>query len=220
MSIRPSLHRHVRLAVLATLLAVGLGGCVTQDDVRGLGYQATKGATGAVAEGIPTIEEPLRQTLRRTLVEDDTLRQAARDMTEAAVKNLEAGLASEQMRKQIDDLVIQAIESARRSGDDAVRRLIQAAEPELRDAFRRLLMTTEPERLYKAGQPAAAAKLFLRPAEQGGLLGLGAAQERVRRLQAPQPVALLGSRARPSVISAPPARAPRASRGARRRGRP
>ena len=38
-------------------------------------------------------------------LEDGTLRQAARDMTETAVKSLEAGLASAEMRKQIDDLV-------------------------------------------------------------------------------------------------------------------
>lgn len=64
---------------------------------------------GAVADGIPAIEEPLRQTLRRALVEDETLRQAARDMAETAMKSLEAGLASAEVRKQIDDLVTQAL---------------------------------------------------------------------------------------------------------------
>jgi hypothetical protein len=62
---------------------------VTQEYVRGLGHHTAKGTMGAVADGIPAIEEPLRQTLRRALVEDETLRQAARDMTETAVKSLE-----------------------------------------------------------------------------------------------------------------------------------
>src|SRR6185503_337340 len=124
MSVRPIDTRpHARLAALALLLAAGLGGCVTQEYVRGIGHNAAKGAMGGVAEGLPAIEEPLRQTLRRALVEDETLRRAARDMTETAVKSLEAGLASAEMRRQIDDLVTQAFESTRRNGDEAIRRL-------------------------------------------------------------------------------------------------
>ena len=110
-------RRHARPAALALLLAAGLGGCVTQEYVRGIGHHAAKGAMDGVADGIPAIEEPLRQTLHRVLVEDETLRRAARDMTETAVKSLEAGLASAEMRKQIDDLVTQAFESTRRNGD-------------------------------------------------------------------------------------------------------
>jgi vacuolar-type H+-ATPase subunit E/Vma4 len=158
-------RRHAQPAALALLLAAGLGGCVTQDYVRGLGHHAAKGAMDGVADGIAAIEEPLRQTLRRTLVEDGTLRQAAKDMTETAVKSLEAGLASAEMRKQIDDLVTQAVASARRNGDEAIRRLIQTAEPELSDAMRRLLQTAEPElkealrRAATEGLESASAKL-------------------------------------------------------------
>ncbi len=103
-------RRHARPAALALLLAASLGGCVTQEYVRGLGHHAAKGAMDGAAEGMPAMEEPLRQALRRALVEDDTLRQAATDMTETAVKSLEAGLASSEMRRQIDDLVTQAID--------------------------------------------------------------------------------------------------------------
>ena len=70
-------RRHARSAALALLLAAGLGGCVTQEFVRGIEHDAARGAMGGVADGIPAIEEPLRQTLRRALVEDETLRQAA-----------------------------------------------------------------------------------------------------------------------------------------------
>jgi vacuolar-type H+-ATPase subunit E/Vma4 len=158
-------RRHARLAALALLLVAGLGGCVTQEYVRGLAHGAAKGAMGGVADGIPAIEEPLRQTLRRALVEDETLRRAARDMTETAVKGLEAGLASAEMRKQIDDLVTQAFESTRRNGDETIRRLIQTTGPELSDAMRRVIQTAEPElkealrRAAAEGLESASAKL-------------------------------------------------------------
>ena len=158
-------RRHARLAALALLLAAGLGGCVTQEYVRGIGHHAAKGAMGGVADGIPEIEEPLRQTLHRALVEDETLRRAARDMTETAVKSLEAGLASAEMRKQIDDLVTQAFESTRRNGDEAIRRLIQTAGPELSNAMQRVIQAAEPElkealrRAATEGLESASAKL-------------------------------------------------------------
>src|SRR5206468_3658941 len=85
-------------AGITAVASAGLAGCMSQDYLRGLGRHATKGAFDAMGEGLPSIEEPLRQTLRRTLVEDDTLRHAARDMSETAVKSLEAGLASPDLR--------------------------------------------------------------------------------------------------------------------------
>ena len=146
MSVRATApRRHAWTAALAVLVAVGTGGCVTQDYVRGLGHAAAKGAMTGVAEGMPAIEDPLRQAIRRALIEDDTLRQAAQDMTASAMKGLEAGLSSAEMRRQIDDLVTQTVESARRNGDEAARRLIQTAESELRDSVRRLIQTVEPE---------------------------------------------------------------------------
>jgi cobalamin biosynthesis Mg chelatase CobN len=138
-------RRHAWLAALVFSAAASLTGCITQDYVRGLGHHTAKGAMGAVGESIPAIEEPLRQALRRTLVEDDTLRRAAKDMTESAVKTLEAGLASPEMRRQIDDLVVRAMESLARNGDEAVRRLVQGAEPEMKDALRRVLASVESD---------------------------------------------------------------------------
>jgi hypothetical protein len=137
-------HRHAWLLSLA-VLAASLGGCVTQDYVRGLGHHAARGAMGGVGDGMPALEDSLRQALRRALVEDDTLRQAARDMTESAVKTLETGLASPEMRTQVDDLVMRAMESLTRHGDEAVRQLVQRAEPELTMAFRRVIATAESE---------------------------------------------------------------------------
>lgn len=144
MSTSPAVRRFWPLA-LACLVAAALGGCVSPEFMRGLGQHAARGAMGGVSESMPAIEEPLRQALRRALVEDDTLRRAARDMTDAAVKSLEAGLASPEMRRQIDDLVAQALESVRKNGDDTIRRLVESAEPELREATRRLIQTVEPE---------------------------------------------------------------------------
>lgn len=144
MSTSPSDRRRWPLA-LACLAALALGGCVSQEFMRGLGQHAARGAMGGVSESMPQIEEPMRQALRRALVEDDTLRRAARDMTEAAVKSLEAGLASPEMRRQIDDLVAQAVDSVRKNGDEAIRRLVETAEPELRDATRRIVQAAEPE---------------------------------------------------------------------------
>jgi hypothetical protein len=138
-------RRHAWLAALVFSGAASLTGCVTQDYVRGLGHHAAKGAMGGVGDGMPAIEEPLRQTLRRALVEDDTLRQAAKDMTESAVKTLEAGLASPEMRRQIDDLVVRAMESLARNGDEAVRHLVQGAEPQVKDALRRVISSVESE---------------------------------------------------------------------------
>jgi hypothetical protein len=137
-------RRHAWLLSL-TVLAASLTGCVTQDYIRGLGHHAARGAMGGVGDSMPALEDSLRQALRRALVEDDTLRQAARDMTEGAVKTFEAGLASPEMRTQVDDLVMRAMESLTRHGDEAVRQLVQRAEPELAMAFRRVIETAEGE---------------------------------------------------------------------------
>jgi hypothetical protein len=137
-------HRHVWLVSLA-VLAASLGGCVTPDYIRGLGHHAASGAMGGVGDSMPALEESLRQALRGTLVEDDTLRQAARDMTESAVKTLETGLASPEMRAQIDDLVARAMESLARNGDEAVRQVVRRAEPELTMALRRAIAAAESE---------------------------------------------------------------------------
>ena len=80
-----------------------------------------------VRDGIPGIQEPLRQTLHGALVDDSVLKNAARDMTRSAVEVLEARLGSPEMRRQVDALVAQAMESLQRDGDETVRGLIKAA---------------------------------------------------------------------------------------------
>jgi vacuolar-type H+-ATPase subunit E/Vma4 len=140
-------HRRPRrsLAAVGLLAAAVVSGCVSQGYVRGLGRQAATGALDAVEAGMPRIEEPLRQALHRALVDDDTLRRAARDMTETAIGGLEAGLASPEIRIQIDDLVSQAAGSLTRNASESVRRLMETSEPELRETLRRLIVSAELE---------------------------------------------------------------------------
>ncbi|HYB71121.1 MAG TPA: hypothetical protein VEH80_10630, partial [Candidatus Bathyarchaeia archaeon] len=114
----------MRAAALALLTVLHLSGCVNQAYVQGLGQSAAKGAMQGVSEGIPGIQEPLRQTLRSTLVDDETLRHASRDMTESALQVLQTQLASPEMRKQVDALVAQAMETLNRDGNDTVRALV------------------------------------------------------------------------------------------------
>ncbi|HUM17016.1 MAG TPA: hypothetical protein VL086_15075 [Candidatus Nitrosotalea sp.] len=134
------------LAALACLAAAHLGGCVTQDYIRGAGQSAASGAMQGVSEGIPSIQEPLRQTLHGALVDDPTLRDAAREMTQSALQVLQARLGSPEMRQQVDALVAQAMTSLGRDGDEAVRTLVKAAggqlEAELRRALTQSILTT------------------------------------------------------------------------------
>ena len=132
-------HRLICRTAGSGLLAVALlGGCVSQDYYRGAAQSAAGGAMQGVRDGIPGIQGPLRQTLRGALVEDPVLKEAARDMTRSAVEALEARLASPEMRRQVDALVAQAMESLRRDGDKTVRELIQAAGGTLELELRRV----------------------------------------------------------------------------------
>ncbi len=144
MSTRTDCRPDIRPALLA-LLVVVLTGCASQDLVRGFGRQAARGAVEGVGDALPTIQEPLRQTLRRALVEDDTLRQAAKDMAETTVRSIEVGLASPEIRRQIDDLLTQSMESLSKNGSEALRRLIRESEPEVKESLRRLVLAAEPE---------------------------------------------------------------------------
>jgi hypothetical protein len=91
-----------------------------------------------VREGIPGIQEPLRQTLHGALVDDPMLKDAARDMTRSAMEVLEARLGSPEMRRQVDALVAQAMASLQRDSDKAVRELVQAAGGTLEAELRRV----------------------------------------------------------------------------------
>src|SRR5689334_14947233 len=124
------------LAALA-LLATALGGCVTQDFIHGAGQSAAAGAMQGVRDGIPALQEPLRQTLRGSL-EDPALARAARDMTDSAMQALQARLGSPEMREQVDRLVTQAMESLRRSGDDTVQALVKGAGGQLEAELRKV----------------------------------------------------------------------------------
>ena len=135
----PTLRTHypARLwLALAWLPAAVLGGCVTQDYVRSTGQSAASGAMQGVSEGIPSIQEPLRQTLRGALVDDSTLRDAAREMTDSALQVLQARLASPEMRQQVDALVAQAMTALARQGDETVRALITAAGTQVETEMR------------------------------------------------------------------------------------
>lgn len=126
-------------AVGPGLLALALlAGCVSQGYYRTTAQSAASGAMQGVREGIPGIQEPLRQTLRGALVDDPVLKEAARDMTRSAVDVLEARLGSPEMRRQVDALVAQAMESLRRDGDETIRRLVTAAGASLEVELRRV----------------------------------------------------------------------------------
>ncbi len=121
------------------LLALALlGGCVSQDYYRTTAQSAASGAMQGVRDGIPGIQEPLRQTLRGALVDDPVLKEAARDMARSAVEVLEARLGSPEMRRQVDALVAQAMESLRRDTDEAVRELVKTAGATLELELRRV----------------------------------------------------------------------------------
>lgn len=135
----PHRRRGTRPSAAVVLLATTLvAGCVSQDYYRATGQSAAAGAMQGVRDGIPGIQEPLRQTLHGALVDDPLLRTAARDMTRSAVEVLEARLGSPEMRRQVDALVAQAMESLQREGDETVRGLIKAAGGTLEAELRRV----------------------------------------------------------------------------------
>ncbi|HEY7204739.1 MAG TPA: hypothetical protein VIA61_10595 [Methylomirabilota bacterium] len=130
-------HRRARLlAAAAGLIVAPLGGCVTQDYIHSAGQSAAAGAMQGVSEGIPTLQEPLRQTLRGALVDDATVRDAARDMTQSAMQVLQAQLGSAEMRRQVDALVAQAMTTLAHEGDETMRTLIKAAGAQLEAEMR------------------------------------------------------------------------------------
>ena len=101
MRVATSLHHPTcRVAGLWLLALALLGGCVSQDYYRLTAQSAPSGAMQGVHDGIPGIEEPLRQTLRGALVDDPALKEGARDMTRSVVEVLEVRLGSPEMRRQ------------------------------------------------------------------------------------------------------------------------
>jgi hypothetical protein len=135
----PHRRRGTPSAAVALLATTLLAGCVSQDYYRATGQSAAAGAMQGVRDGIPGIQEPLRQTLHGALVDDPLLKTAARDMTRSAVEVLEARLGSPEMRRQVDALVAQAMESLQREGDETVRELIKAAGGTLEAELRRVV---------------------------------------------------------------------------------
>ena len=119
------------------LLAAAHGGCVSQDFIHGAGQSAAAGAMQGVREGIPGLQEPLRQTLRGSL-EDPAVARAAREMTDSAMQTLQARLGSLEMRQQVDLLVTQTMESLHRSGDGTVQALVKAAGDQLETELRKV----------------------------------------------------------------------------------
>ena len=125
------------LITLGLLLAATHGGCVSPDFIHGAGQSAAAGAMQGVREGIPGLQEPLRQTLRGSL-EDPALARAAREMTGSAMDALQARLGSPEMRQQVDLLVTQAMESLHRSGDGTVQALVKSAGDQLEAELRKI----------------------------------------------------------------------------------
>jgi hypothetical protein len=119
------------------LLAAAHGGCVSQDFIHGAGQSAAAGAMQGMREGIPGLQDPLRQTLRGSL-EDPALARAARDMTDSAMQTLQARLGSPEMRQEVDLLVTQAMESLHRSGDRTVQALVKGAGDQLEIELRKV----------------------------------------------------------------------------------
>jgi hypothetical protein len=136
----PATNRRVPvwLATLGLLAAAHTGGCVTQDYVRSTGQSAAKGAMQGVTESIPSLQEPLRHTLRGAIVDDPMLKEAASDMTKSALKVLETRLGSPEMRQQVDALVAQAMESLGRGSDETVRTLVKTAGGQLETELRKV----------------------------------------------------------------------------------
>ncbi len=119
------------------LLGASLGGCVTQEFIHGAGHSAAAGAMQGVRDGIPALQEPLRQTLRGSL-EDPALARAAREVTDSAMEALQARLGSPEMRRQVDRLVSEAMESLARSGDGTMQALVKATGDQLEAQMRKV----------------------------------------------------------------------------------
>ena len=138
----PAMNRRVPvwLATLGLLAAAHAGGCVTQDYIRDAGQSAAKGAMQGVTDSLPTLKDPLRQTLRSVIVDDPMLKEAAGDMTRSAVRVLETQLGSPEMRQQVDALVAQAMESLGRGSDEKVRALVKTAGGQLETELRKIAM--------------------------------------------------------------------------------
>src|SRR6185437_3580737 len=112
------------LATLGLLAAV-LGGCVSQEFVHGTGQSAAAGAMQGVRDGIPALEDP-------------ALARAARDMSGSAMDTLQARIGSPEMRRQVDLLVSQAMESLNRGGDGTMQALVKSAGDQLEAEMRRI----------------------------------------------------------------------------------
>ena len=138
MAVATHIHRRARAGALGLLAPLILAGCITQDYYRGAAQSAAAGAMEGVSEGIPRLQEPLRQTLRGALVEDPALKEAARDMTRSAMDVVEARLGSPEMRRQVDALVAQAMERLSHDGDETVRALVRTAGATLEAELRRV----------------------------------------------------------------------------------
>jgi hypothetical protein len=141
MRVATTLHHPTCRAAGLWLLALALlGGCVSQDYYRLTAQSAASGAMQGVRDGIPGIEEPLRQTLRGALVDDPALKEAARDPTRSAVEMLEVRLGSPEMRRQVD-APWKAVKAAGGTLEAELRRVatasVLAATTGLRDSLER-----------------------------------------------------------------------------------
>ncbi len=125
---------------LAVVVVWSVAGCVsTHGYVERLSHDAGRGAAEGVATALPELSDPLRKTVRSTLLDDDTLQQAAQRLTQATVLSLRNGLSATDTQKSIEDLVSHTVGTLDREGSEAVRQLSQSVEPRLKQALRETL---------------------------------------------------------------------------------
>jgi glutamyl-tRNA reductase len=123
--------------MLAFVVVWSMAGCISaHGNVERLSHNAGRGAVEGAATALPELSDPLRKTVRTTLLNDDTLQQAAQRLTQATVQSLRNGLSATDTQQSIEELVSHAAGTVGREGSEAIRQLIQSAEPELKQALR------------------------------------------------------------------------------------
>jgi hypothetical protein len=131
---------------LAIMVVWSVAGCVsTHGYVERLSHDAGRGAAEGVARGLPELGDPMKKTVRSTLLDDDTLQQAAQRLTQATVLSLRNGLSATDTQKSIEELVSHTVETLNREGSEAVRQLVQSVEPQLKQALRETLASGSVE---------------------------------------------------------------------------
>lgn len=135
----------MRPAGALALLALTLTGCVTtRDYVDRTSREAARSAVQGAAEELPSLTEPLRETMLQTVREtlqavEETLPEISRRVTEATLDSVRAGLRDTKTQALVDELVARTIARLEREGTGATRQLIRAVEPVIGEAVGRVV---------------------------------------------------------------------------------